>query len=137
MTDIPQPQHIMSVDMSGPLTFKGYDLSAVKAKSGDVIELNTYWEIETLAPRPLSLMAHLTGPDGKVIHVADGLGFPIEYWQVNDMIVQRHIFPIPDNTPSDTYRFLVGGYWLDTLDRWSITGAEDNTIVTGEIQIHP
>ena len=136
-TKLTNAQYTMPVDVSGPLAFMGYDLNASEAQPGDAIELNTYWEVETLTSRPLSLMAHLTGPDGKVITVADGLGFPIEYWQVNDMIVQRHVFTLPPEIPSGTYHILAGAYWLDSLDRWEIPGAEENAIPAGMINVNP
>jgi len=34
----------------------------------------------------LSIMAHALGPDGRALAVGDGLGVPIESWQLGDVL---------------------------------------------------
>jgi hypothetical protein len=65
-------------------------------------------------------MLHLVGPEGKPRLVADGLGVPIEQWQVGDVVVQRHRLAIPLDTPPGNYQLVAGAYWLDTLKRWQV-----------------
>jgi len=62
------------------------------------------------------------GADGIPVAVGDGLGVPIEQWQAEDIIIQRHILsPAPD-APPGPYWLQTGAYWLDTLERWAIEG---------------
>ena len=107
------------VALDGPLSFRGYAASKRVVRPGDTLEVETCWQVTAQPGRPLSLMLHLVAPDGKPI-VADGLGVPIEQWQVGDVIVQRHRLALPPNMPAGQYQLLTGAYWLDTLKRWSV-----------------
>jgi hypothetical protein len=107
--------------VDGPLTYWGYQQQTQVAHAGETAELLwTWWQVRGVPNRPLSLMAHLVGPDGVPIAVADGLGMPIEQWQPGDIIVQRHHFTIPADASPGTYSLYVGAYWLDTLERWTV-----------------
>ncbi len=119
--EAPQPEHALRTGFSGPLLFLGYSLN----RQRDTLEIYTYWEVTALSGRPLSLLAHLARADGSVATVKDGLGVPIEYWQVGDVIVQRHAFSVPDEAPAEASLFFTGGYWLDTMERWRSETGED------------
>ena len=112
---------------NGPLNFMGYELNDNTAKSGSIIELNTFWKVKALSGRPLSLMAHLIGPEGTGVAVGDGLGVSIEQWQIDDIIVQRHSLSLPPDASPGNYVIRTGAYWLDTMERWTLTTAEGNT----------
>ena len=120
-----QPAQVLSTD--GPLTFLGSwaDLpTAVHA--GETFELWTFWQVDRVPDRPLSLMGHMVTPDGHPVAVSDGLGVPIEQWQPGDIIVQRHRFQVPSGAQTDLVSIRTGAYWLDTLERWSIQDEEGN-----------
>ncbi len=108
-------------DTNGPLTFMGYKLGEALTKANGGIELTTLWQVGEIPDRPLSLMAHLIGPDGTAAAVGDGLGFPIEQWQVGDFIMQRHTLTPPPDTAPGTYMIHIGAYWLDTMERWTFS----------------
>jgi len=110
------------IGTSGPLTFLGYETKIGPAEA----TLDTFWRVETLTDRPPSLMAHLLGADGLVVAVADGLGTSIENWQPGDVIVQRHRFQIPDNQ-GGPYYLQIGGYWLDTMERWEASSEDGDS----------
>ena len=67
-------------------------------------------------------MAHLVAADGTTVQVGDGMGFPIDQWQTGDMLIQQHRLPAPE---SEGYAFRLGGYWLDTMERWPIVNGGD------------
>ena len=128
------------VATDGPLSFRGYAVSKRIVQPDDTLEVETCWQVTALPQRPLSLMLHLVAPDGKHI-VADGLGVPIEQWQVGDVIVQRHEIKIPSDAPAGNYQLLTGAYWLDTLERWPIlsisrSGADTLTLPSITVE-HP
>ena len=62
-------------------------------------------------------MLHLIGPGGTPVVVGDGLGVPLESWQVGDVLVQRHRLTLPQDAPIGDYTLYTGAYWLDTLER--------------------
>lgn len=107
--------------IDGPLRFLGFrvDGDAPDLQQGTV-HLSTAWEVIEVPARPLSLMAHLVGPDGVPVAVADGLGVPIEQWLPGDIILQRHVLEVPVDAPPGEYSLVTGAYWLDTMERWSI-----------------
>jgi 4-amino-4-deoxy-L-arabinose transferase-like glycosyltransferase len=107
------------VQLNGPLTFLGYQVLPSTKK----LELWTTWRVEAIPERPLSIMAHLVGADGVAIAVGDGLGVPIDQWQVGDVLVQRHQLAVPQGTQPRSYWLRTGAYWLDTLERWTVADA--------------
>ena len=107
------------------LVFLGYairEMETVVVQPGATVEALTYWRVLAQPARPLSLMLHLTGADGIPIAVDDGLGVPVDQWQVGDIIVQRHQISVPEGTPPGDYQLQTGAYWLDTMERWAVTG---------------
>ncbi|RLC84959.1 MAG: hypothetical protein DRJ03_12885 [Chloroflexi bacterium] len=117
-------QAVDVVTLDGPLAFLGYQVEAVGARPGQVIELWTFWEVKKAPDRPLSLMAHLIGPDGSAITVGDGLGVPVDQWRLGDVIVQRHLLQVPEDAPAGEYQLQTGAYWLDTMERWQVCDRE-------------
>lgn len=106
----------------GQLAFLGYNLLGYNNGSpppGRMIEIETWWRVEGVPHRPLSIMMHLVGPDGTRI-VGDGLAIPVDQWQLSDIIVQRHRLPLPADAPIGEYRPFTGVYWLDTMERWVV-----------------
>jgi len=116
-------------EMDGPLEFLGYTLDTGTIKRGQSVELSTFWRVREVPGRSLSLMAHLLGPEGTVVAVGDGMGFPIEQWQPGDRIVQRHVLAVPADARPGTYTVITGAYWLDTLERWTVQTGETHIVV--------
>ncbi|HRU94636.1 MAG TPA: hypothetical protein P5195_05335, partial [Anaerolineae bacterium] len=116
----PSPASPYPVQTAGPLDFLGYDVTP-RPESSEIV-LRTYWQVKERPDRPLSLMAHLVAADGTTVQVGDGMGFPIDQWQTGDMLIQQHRLPAPE---SEGYAFRLGGYWLDTMERWPIVNGGD------------
>jgi hypothetical protein len=115
------PAHASATPVQvGDQTFLGYTISNQPAEEPTNIEIWTFWQIEALPSRPLSLMLHLVGPGGAPVVVGDGLGVPVDNWQVGDVIVQRHVLALPPEAPGGEYALYTGAYWLDTLERWPV-----------------
>lgn len=105
----------------GPLTFLGSDyLGPLPIRPGTTVDLETWWQVEAVTARPLSIMLHLVGPGGQPVIVSDGLAVPVDQWRPGDIIVQRHRLPIPTDAPSGEYQPFTGVYWLDTMERWPV-----------------
>lgn len=116
-----EPAHSPAASVHvGGLTFLGHTISRLPAWAGDVVEVWTFWRVETRPERPLSLMLHLVGPGGVPAVVGDGLGVPVDNWQIGDVIIQRHLLPLPADAPPGEYTLATGAYWLDTMERWTV-----------------
>ena len=109
----------------GHLTFLGYiGADPLPVEPGQTIEAETWWRVDSLPERPLSIMLHLAGPGGMPVSVGDGLGVPVEQWRVGDIIVQRHALALPADAPPGDYTPTTGVYWLDTMERWDVGGEQ-------------
>lgn len=106
------------IALKGPLTFLGL---ALHPNETDV-EVESWWMVAT-APitRPISVMAHWLTTEGEILEVADGLGVAASTLSQGDIIVQRHRFT--QITPEINGWLRVGGYWLDTMERWPVVDA--------------
>ena len=116
----PTPARPYPMSTAGPLDFLGYDVSVTPDHAG--IEIRAIWRVKERPERPLSLMAHLVAPDGSTASVGDGMGFPIDQWQPGDVLIQRHTLP---GALAEGSALRFGGYWLDTMERWTIEGGND------------
>ncbi|RMF29994.1 MAG: hypothetical protein D6759_12795 [Chloroflexi bacterium] len=110
--------------IEGPLAFLGYRLDQTALLPGQAVTLWTFWRVDEVPARPLSLMAHLLGPDGRPVAVGDGLGVPLGAWRPGDIIVQRHRLPLPQGAMAGRYTVVAGAYWLDTMERWPVRMAD-------------
>ena len=105
------------VALDGPLTF----LSAMAYIEGEVLEVETWWRVaDGPITRPFSIMAHLLSSDGETVGMADGLGVSPLTIATGDVVVQRHRFSRPPERVE--VWLLTGAYWLDTMNRWTVTG---------------
>jgi hypothetical protein len=133
------PQRLVEgFTLDGPAAFLGYELDDTESQPGETVELRTFWRVEDTPGRPFSLMAHLLGPDEQVIAVGDGLGAPIDQWQLGDVIVQRHQLLVPEGTATGDYQIQAGAYWLDTMERWAVhmdDGSTSDRILLGAVTI--
>ena len=125
----------------GDLAFLGHASDAsFPVQPGQTVEVVTWWQVTVRPERPLSLMLHLVGPGGSPRLVADGLGVPVEQWQVGDVIAQRHQVEIPTSAPPGEYQLLTGAYWLDSLERWPILSGDQSgadTLILSPITVQP
>ncbi len=110
-----------SVIQVGTLTFLG-EISPGPSpiRPGETVDIETWWRVEAVPARPLSIMMHLIGPGGQPVIVGDGLAVPVDQWQPGDILVQRHRLSLPADAPAGEYSPFTGVYWLDTMERWPV-----------------
>jgi hypothetical protein len=110
------------------LTFLGYT-APDPADAGDTLTVISYWRVESVPSRPLSLMLHMRAPTGEGLAVGDGLGVPVEQWQAGDVLVQRHTLAVPDPAP-DAAVLVAGAYWLDDVSRLQTASGAGEFVLT-------
>jgi len=93
------------------------------ANHASTLDISTWWRVVGPLPsEPLSVMAHVVTEDGQTLGVADGLGLLPSQLTVQDILVQRHSFAIPQSTsPSDLW-LRTGIYALSDQVRWPVDG---------------
>jgi len=119
------PDALATPEINLPVTFEhltllGYALDRSTLEPGETAHLETFWRVDSVPRRLLSIMAHALGPDGRAVAIGDGLGVPIESWQPSDVFVQRHTLTMPKDAPRGSYWIQTGVYWLEDGERWLV-----------------
>jgi hypothetical protein len=128
-SDLPAETTATPLSGAGPLTFLGsWSDAPAGVAAGGTLEVRTYWRVERVPERPLSLMGHLLNAQGELVAVSDGLGVPIEQWQPGDVIIQRHRFQVPRDGTLSSATVATGAYWLDTMERLTFQDRTGNLI---------
>ncbi len=123
---------------AGPLEFLGSALDQAQVAPGQTVTLTTYWRVASGIGQPVSLMAHLTAADGRVVANGDGLGVTAENWQPGDIIVQKHILAIHHDAASGKYQAQTGIYTvgesrlLNVLAGGSVSG---DRLIVAEVEV--
>jgi hypothetical protein len=79
-------------------------------------------------------MAHLLDDSGNMLENADGLGLETVVLREGDTFVQRHSFS--HNAGVQDLWLRLGVYWLDTLERWAVTGQPGNDALFVKLEDH-
>lgn len=132
----PQVPADRRVTVGEVLAFVGYRAPELAAGQTSVVE--AWWRIEDLPAGPLSLMAHLVGPDGTVVAVGDALGVPVDQWTPGGLLIQRHVLAIPAGAAPGDYALHLGAYTLPDIGRLPVTGGESpevDSLVAGVLEV--
>jgi hypothetical protein len=111
---VPQAQ----VELAGVVTYLGM-VAPSSAEPGATVEVITFWKVRRTPDWSLSIMLHLRDADGAPLAVGDGLGFPVEQWQVEDILAQYHQLVIPAETIEGEYVLHTGVYRLADFEQLS------------------
>jgi len=107
-----EPAHL-PLDLNG-LSLLGWETDRVAVKSGEAIDLFTYWEVAQPIASPLKIFVHVSAPDGKIVAQWDGLDVNVGTLEPHDIFVQRHRIDLPGDLPPGSYRISIGAYHPDS-----------------------
>ncbi len=127
------------IPVGADLVFLGLRLPETRA-TGHLREVTTLWRVTNPLAQPMSLMAHLTGNDGQVLAVGDGLGVPFHQLQPGDLILQRHTFDPHATTPPGPAWLQVGAYTQPDVTRLPILQSgvpNSDRLVIGPLEAAP
>jgi len=100
----------LPVSFEGRLSFVGYERLQQLPAPGERLALLTYWRVEQPPPAPLKIFVHLLDESDTLVAQHDGLGSPRRGWAAGDLIVQKHLLPLPADLSSGLYRLQLGLY---------------------------
>jgi len=121
----------------------GSEIRRPQVKPGQLVEVITYWRIDTLTDQEMIMFTHaLSGdPAHPVLAQQDSLDVPSYYWLPGDAFAQVHRFVIPQDAKPGTYPLEVGLYTSADQQRWPVFDAASNPIgdhvIIGSITIAP
>jgi 4-amino-4-deoxy-L-arabinose transferase-like glycosyltransferase len=101
----------LPVRLGGNVTFAGYQVGQEVYRSGDVVEVVTYWRVDGPTPSGLHMFAHLLfDPGGNPAAQEDVLGAMVETLRPSDFFVQLNLIELPDQMLAGYYDLSVGLY---------------------------
>jgi len=117
----------LPVSFGGQLELIGYEWLQPALTPGGNLALLTYWRVQEPPPTPLKIFVHLTGVSSVPIAQHDGLGSLPQTWSAGDLVVQKHVIPIPVDLPVGRYALWLGMYDPSTSIRLPVLGIERGT----------
>ncbi len=148
----PQPQHHIGANLGGELRLLGYEVGRGLAAGDEgvfqveprgIIPVTVYWQAVASMERDYTVFLHLVDPQGKIWGQADGQpdrGFyPTSFWDMGEVVLDRHEVPVDALAPAGDYALIAGVYAWDTGDRLPVVDElgqiENDMIVLGEIRV--
>lgn len=127
---VPKMQYRLAVTLGEGISLLGYDLTPASVKPDQDLTVTLYWQAQASVDAWFKVFAHLIGPDGTLLSQHDGLpaegAAPTSQWLAGEVIIDRHIIPIPADAPSGECTLYVGMYSPDTGDRLLALDANGN-----------
>jgi hypothetical protein len=103
-------------------------------------EVTLYWLALRETGQDTKAFVHLLGPDGSVIaqHDGDPAGgyTPTTRWRPGEIVVDRHIVPLPEGLPAGDYGLRAGLYQVEPLRNLTVDPpAADNRVDVGTLRV--
>ena len=93
----------------------GYDLSPDSVTPGSKVTLTLHWQSTQPLHTNYTSYVHLLTDDGQRVAQSDhrpgGDFYPTSYWQIGEVLRDRHTLSIPDDALAGVYRLRVGMYY--------------------------
>jgi hypothetical protein len=127
-----EPEISERADFEGGVSLLGYDLSEGTLPSEE-LSLTLYWISSGPLPIDYVVFAHLFDADTLIIAQGDAPPvdgrLPTTLWSEGDVIVDKHIIPLPAELPPGTYNIRVGLYDPATGIRLPRAGSAGDQVV--------
>ena len=156
VTELPDRSHNFELPaMANTLRYRlgqqvdllGYDLDIASAAPGGQLGVTLYWQARGATVKPYKVFTHL-GDGGLSPPVAQHDDLPGEgccppnTWVQGEVVVDRHLVPLPADLDPGTYLLTAGMYDEPTGLRLSVFDAQGNEVVgdripIAEVVIHP
>lgn len=94
--------------LDGAVTFLGYEILPVTLDRP--LQIFSYWQVEAALPDDLTAFVHLLLADGSIFTQHDGLDAVPLTLQPGDLFVQRHLLPLPETEPGQSFTLQLGLY---------------------------
>jgi hypothetical protein len=88
------------------------------------LRLLTTWEVDGRLPEDLAIFVHLLNDRGDVVAQHDGLDAAPATLRPGDVVLQRHVLPLPADLAAGEYTLRLGLYRRNDGSRWTTGGAD-------------
>jgi hypothetical protein len=125
----------LPASFDGRLAFLGYEWLTESSVAGDSLDMLTYWRVEDPPAAPLKVFVHLAGEADVPIAQHDGLGSPPRGWAEGDLIVQKHVLPLPADLSPGLHKVYLGVYNASAGPRLSVAGTDHLVLPPIEVDV--
>jgi 4-amino-4-deoxy-L-arabinose transferase-like glycosyltransferase len=144
--DVPNP---LNINFDNQMELVGYDMSDLTPAAGDEIELTLYWRGMRPIEKNYTVFAHVINPRDLTIYAGSDAqpvngNAPTSAWTVGDIIEDRHVLTVREDTPPDIYELEIGVYSQESdgsFPRLRIVTADggmaDNFIYLSRVRVVP
>jgi hypothetical protein len=120
--------HLVQAKVGQAIELLGYDFEPQQVRPGEAVQLTLYWERVRQDPGDLTVFTHLIDATGQGRAQKDnppqGGMYPTYLWDAGERVQDSYQLELPADAPAGTYRFAVGMYVLQTMERQPITTAQ-------------
>jgi hypothetical protein len=124
--------HPVHAQVGQAIELLGYDFEPPQVQPGQAVQLTLYWECVERLPGDLTVFTHLRDAEGEKRAQVDsppqGGMYPTYLWDPGERIRDTYRLELPSDAPAGAYRFAVGMYALQTMEREPITTAEGTSV---------
>ncbi|MFO7917980.1 MAG: phospholipid carrier-dependent glycosyltransferase [Anaerolineae bacterium] len=117
-------EHEMSATLGDIIELTGCEVHPTTLRPGQSTYVTLYWRALEDMDRNYSVFVHVLDEQGNVVTQSDGFPleerYPTSRWQPGQLLGDRHTLSVPAGTPPGTYRFAVGMYLLETMERLDV-----------------
>jgi len=127
---VPKIQYKLVATLGDGIGLLGYDLTPASVKPDQDLTVTLYWQAQAPGSAWFKVFTHLVGPDGTLLsqhdsQPAEGTA-PTSQWLAGEVIIDRHIIPIPADAPGGECTLYAGMYSPDTGERLLALDANGN-----------
>ena len=121
----------------------GYRLQSHTVSPNRPVRITLFWQaISDQQREDYTISAHLLNEEGQMLGQDDRRPLAGTYstdeWNRGDVIIQRHVLPVPDDIPEGQYYLEVGMYRLADGERLALVEpAHETTVVVGPLHLIP
>lgn len=98
---------------------------------GQPLSVQLHWQAKELIDVDYTVFVHVIGPDGSVVVQSDRQplnGFmPTTAWIPDQVVIDEHVFVLPESAPHGEYEIYTGMYDLATMERLPVSRAGEIT----------
>jgi 4-amino-4-deoxy-L-arabinose transferase-like glycosyltransferase len=137
-------QHPLRADLGGRVRLLGYDLSAERVASGEILLLTLYWQALSPMAERYTVFTHLLDAGQKIQAQVDsepqGGGLPTDRWAAGQVVQDNYALTVSAEALPGPHTLEVGMYLLETLDRLPVRDTDSGAplgdrVLLGSVEV--
>ena len=124
-----EPQHRTDAHFEQGIVLNGYTWSVTEMHPGKSISVNAAWKSSGPLDSSFTIFAHLLDKNKQLIAQDDGLpregAYPTTFWGLNETIIDKRTFTIPEGTTPGPSHLLMGFYRMQDRTRLPRDGGSE------------